>query len=516
MNIKSRFTLTAIAAAVALALSTSAAFAAPAQTTGDGGYVSACGIDPTTGAALPCAPSSSSAQATGSESFAAGLSATASGGQSLALGMLATASGPDSIAEGAGSGALGANAVAVGGDAVATGADASAFGFASNAFGADSSAMSYASAWTAGSVAIGYQSLAGTGPADSTSGQVALGAFAQATGDGSVSIGLSAGAVGTNSVALGAGSIANRANSVSVGDASTGFTRQITNVAGGTMPTDAVDLAQLQAETSALGGGASYAGGVFVAPSYTFGSSTFSDVGSALSYLYNGSIVGANVTGGDLYLLTAGGSSINAGNVLGPAGPQGPQGPQGTTGATGATGAAGQNGQNAPSGPGSDTSAVHYDTSASGAINYNSVTLQGGASGTQIHNLAAGTQTTDAANVGQVQQAETGAINTSESYTNSMIAPLNGRISALGLAVSQLSNRLDGLGAAEQASAQMAMACSGDRNCLAAGWGLQDGQGAVALGFRHSLYGGRAAWTAGVSSSDAGTSVGVGFSINLH
>ena len=82
--------------------------------------------------------------------------------------------------------------------------------------------------------------------------------------------------------------------------------------------------------------------------------------------------------------------------------------------------------------------------------------------------------------------------------------------------MSQLSNRLNGLGAAEQASAQMAMACSGDRNCIAAGWGLQDGQGAVALGFRHSVAGGKAAWTAGVSSSDAGTSVGVGFSINLH
>ena len=515
MSIKSsRLTLTAIAAAVALALLSTSAFAAPTgtQTTGAGGYVAVCGIDPTTGATLPCAPSSSPAQATGSESLAAGLGSSASGGQSMALGLLASATGPDSIAEGTGSGAVGANAVAVGGNAVATGVDASAFGFASNAFGADSSAMSYASAWTAGSTAIGYQALAGTGPNDPTSGQVAVGAFAQAVGDGSVSIGLGAGAVGTDSVALGAGSIANRANSVSVGDANAGLYRQITNVSAGTMPTDAVDLAQLQAETSALGGGANYNGGIFTAPVYTFGSTSFSDVGSALSYLYSGSIVGANVSGGSLYLLTAGGSSIDAGNVIGPAGPAGPQGPQGNTGATGATGAAGQN---APSGPGSDTSAVHYDTASNGSINYNSVTLQG-AGGTQIHNLSAGVQTTDAANVGQVQQAETTAINTSESYTNAAIAPLDGQISALGLAVSQLSNRLDGLGAAEQASAQMAMACAGDRNCVAAGFGMQSGQGAVSLGFRHQVFRGRAAWTAGVSSSDAGTSVGVGFAINLH
>ena len=134
----------------------------------------------------------------------------------------------------------------------------------------------------------------------------------------------------------------------------------------------------------------------------------------------------------------------------------------------------------------------------------------------QVTNVAAGTQTTDAANVGQVDQAQAQAINTSESYTNTAIAPLDGQISALGLAVSQLSNRLNGLGASEQAAAQMAMACGNDRNCISAGWGDQSGQGAVALGFRHSVAGGRAAWTAGVSSSDAGTSVGVGFSINLH
>ena len=515
-QLRSRRTLTAIAAAVALALlSTTTAIAAPTgtQTTGAGGYVSACGIDPTTGTVPPCAPSSSPAQATGSESLAAGLGSNASGTQSMALGIFANASGQGSIAEGAGSGAAGTNAVAIGGDAVATGADASAFGFASNAFGAQSTSLSYSSAWTNNSTALGYGALAGTGPSDPTSGQTAVGAYAEAVGTQSVALGANSSAAGAGSIALGAGSVANRANSVSVGDVSTGLTRQITNVAAGTMPTDAVDLAQLQAETAALGGGAGFTNGVFTAPAYVFGSSTFSNVGSALSYLYSGSIVGANVTGGDLYLLTAGGGSINAGNVVGPAGPAGPQGPQGATGATGATGAPGQN---APSGPGSDTSAVHYDTTSSGTINYQSVTLQGGAGGTQIHNLAAGSVPTDAANVSQVQQAEAGAINTSESYTNSQIAPIDGQISALGLAVSQLGNRLNGLGAAEQASAQMAMACAGDRNCVAAGFGMQSGQGAVSLGFRHQVFRGRAAWTVGVSSSDAGTSVGAGFSINLH
>lgn len=514
MSIKSRFPLSAIAASIALALvvSTTAAFAAPTgtQTTGAGGYVAACGIDPTTGAALPCAATGAPAQATGSESLAAGLGSSASGSQSLALGVLAVASGSDSIAAGAGSGAVGANSVAIGMDAVATGTNASALGYASNAFGAASTAMSYASAWTVGSTAIGFGALAGSGPTDTTtSGQTAIGMYAWAVGNQSTALGTGANAAGVNSVALGAGSVANRANSVSVGDANAGLYRQLTNLAAGTMPTDAVNLAQLQAETSALGGGASFTNGVFTAPAYTFGSTSFSNVGSALSYLYSGSIVGANVSNGDLFLLTAGGGSINAGNVIGPAGPAGPTGPQGNVGPQGPAG------QNAPSGPGSDSSAVHYDSTSSGTVNYNSVTLLG-QGGTQIHNLAAGTQPTDAANVGQVQQAETGAINTSESYTNSVIAPLDGQISALGLAVSQLGNRLNGLGAAEQASAQMAMSCAGDRNCLAAGFGMQAGQGAVSLGFRHSMFQGRAAWTVGVSSSDAGTSVGAGFSINLH
>ena len=481
--IKSRFTVSAIAAALALALSTSA-FAAGTtpQTTGTGGYSSVC--NDITG--LGCAPlaQSDAAQATGFTSVAVGWYSAASGVGAVSLGDFSVASGSTSTA-------VGTSASAAGTASTALGASANASGDQAMALGAVAQATAFES--------------------------TAIGTAAQATGIGTTAVGDGAAAVGANTVALGTSSVANRADSVSVGDASTGFTRQITNMSGGTQATDAVNLAQLQSETAALGGGASYAGGIFTAPSYTFGSTTFSDVGSALSYLYNGSITGANVTNGDLILLTAGGGSINAGNVLGPQGPAGPQGPQGNTGATGATGAAGQN---APSGPGSDTSAVHYDTSASGAINYNSVTLQGGASGTQIHNLAAGAAPTDAANVSQVQQAQAQAINTSESYstdyTNSQIAPLDNQISALGLAVSQLSNRLSGLGAAEQASAQMAMACSGDRNCISAGWGLQSGQGAVAIGFRHSVAGGKAAWTAGVSSSDAGTSVGVGFSINLH
>jgi autotransporter adhesin len=120
----------------------------------------------------------------------------------------------------------------------------------------------------AGATAIGYQAKAndvnttaiGNGASASYAGSVAIGAGAQANadpttavgnnaianGDNSVALGANTTANGNNSVALGQGSVANRANSVSVGNAATGFTRQITNVAPGTAPTDAVNLAQLQ------------------------------------------------------------------------------------------------------------------------------------------------------------------------------------------------------------------------------------------------------------------------------
>jgi trimeric autotransporter adhesin len=65
---------------------------------------------------------------------------------------------------------------------------------------------------------------------------VASGANATALGANSI-------ASAPNSVALGQGSVADRPNSISVGSAL--LQRQITNVAPGTQPTDAVNLQQL-------------------------------------------------------------------------------------------------------------------------------------------------------------------------------------------------------------------------------------------------------------------------------
>lgn len=122
---------------------------------------------------------------------------------------------------------------AAGKGAVAVGQNASANGTGALAMG------SSASAKYAGSVAIGQGAQANADPT------TAVGNNAIANADNSTALGANSTANGKNSVALGQGSEANRANSVSVGNAATGLTRQITNVAPGTAPTDAVNLSQL-------------------------------------------------------------------------------------------------------------------------------------------------------------------------------------------------------------------------------------------------------------------------------
>ncbi len=92
--------------------------------------------------------------------------------------------------------------------------------------------------------ASGKQSTAGgAGAVASGNSSTALGNGAKASSNDSVALGARAQASGSNSLALGAGSVADRNNSVSVG--APGHERQITNVAPGTAPTDAVNLGQL-------------------------------------------------------------------------------------------------------------------------------------------------------------------------------------------------------------------------------------------------------------------------------
>ncbi len=158
----------------------------------------------------------------------------------------------------------------------------------------------------------------------------------------------------------------------------------IHNVAAGSNPLDAVNYSQLSnvqnqvnvntqgiynlgiasaGMANAFGGGANFNGTTFTGPTYSLASGTYTNVGSALNGL-QGQITGLQ----------------NQVNNLPTGG--------GTTG------------------PSTDNNAVHYaNGTGSGDINING--------GGQIHNVNSGTANTDAANVGQMNQA----ISTSASNT---------------------------------------------------------------------------------------------------
>ncbi|MDR6499010.1 autotransporter adhesin [Burkholderia ambifaria] len=147
---------------------------------------------------------------TGPGSTQVGSDSNASGSNGTAVGNSSNASGPNSSAIGQGSNATGDNSTALGQNAKASGSNSTAIGQGSNASGANSTT---------------------------------LGQGSNASGSGSTALGQNANASGNNAVALGQGSIADRDNSVSVGSA--GNERQITNVAAGTAPTDAVNVQQM-------------------------------------------------------------------------------------------------------------------------------------------------------------------------------------------------------------------------------------------------------------------------------
>ncbi|WP_081085079.1 YadA-like family protein [Burkholderia territorii] len=124
-----------------------------------------------------------------------------------------------------------------------TGGSGSNGGDGSQATGDNSTGLGQnANASGSGSAAIGQNSDA------SGNNSTAVGQGSNASGDNAIALGQGATASAKDAVALGQNSVADRENSVSVG--SVGNERQITNVADGTAPTDAVNVRQMN---SALG-----------------------------------------------------------------------------------------------------------------------------------------------------------------------------------------------------------------------------------------------------------------------
>ncbi|MDR6539754.1 YadA-like family protein, partial [Variovorax soli] len=205
------------------------------------------------------------AAATGAESTAMGPQSTASGASAVAAGDRASASGAGSVAVGQQSNSSGASSVAIGQNAQATNTGSIAMGFNTVSSGLNTIAIGTGAVAT-NSVAVGAGAQAGGGSAAFGDNAMALNAV-RGTALGNAATVTSAGGV-----ALGAGAVASRAGmngqreavsnvavsstqgAVSVG--SPGNERQITNVAGGTEDTDAVNVRQLRAV--AVDGGVRY------------------------------------------------------------------------------------------------------------------------------------------------------------------------------------------------------------------------------------------------------------------
>ncbi|MDN7994605.1 ESPR-type extended signal peptide-containing protein, partial [Burkholderia orbicola] len=385
-------------------------------------------------AAATAARAGSSATAIGANANAAGTSAVALGGNTVASAQNATAIGTLSSATGTESTAIGASARAFGNGSTALGqaayVDATSTGSLALGQGA---AVTRTGANTSNMIAIGTNARAGDAGAGVSTGAIAIGSGANAGGSGSIMIGTNArhsgsnatvvganssamgGGAGTvlgsnssasgsasvvlgsgatasgaNSVALGTGSIANANNTVSVGSAAT--QRRITNLAAGTANTDAVNVGQMNTALSTKvdntyikidtrnGTAAAQAGSGSVA----IGTNTSASGSYATAFGNSARANGDNSTALGFQASSAGGAAVAVGNGAN---------------ASGSHGVA----------LGVNAVASHTDSVALGALSAtdrnNSVSVGSSTLRRQITNVAAGTQETDAVNVGQLNAA---------------------------------------------------------------------------------------------------------------
>ncbi|MDR0184695.1 ESPR-type extended signal peptide-containing protein [Lysobacter arvi] len=385
------------------------------------------------------------AKATASFATAIGSAANATGGQTLAAGYGANASGPQSTAVGSMSAAAGTNSTALGFSASAAGNRSTAIGQqsyvdANTSYGLAVGRMAAVSA--NGAIAVGNEAnvsgvnalaMGYTAKATGDYSQ-AIGGAASAGGARSVALGDAASASANSSVALGSSSVADRANTISVGTSSS--QRQIVNVAAGTQATDAVNVSQLDTATRYLRvndkAGAVPVIGNYSANGIAIGEGTaiggLTNTGSAqIAMGYNAKAdgnntialgVGASVAQDTVYgntadLIAIGSNSVaNYGHsvAIGGNAKANPAG-NGTNGFgyVVAVGDSASGTQVHTTVLGALSSATAADATALGyqsvADRANTVSVGSSTNQRQIVNVAAGTQATDAANVGQLNNA---------------------------------------------------------------------------------------------------------------
>ncbi|MCA8300718.1 YadA-like family protein [Burkholderia seminalis] len=388
----------------------------------------------------------SQAQTTGRYTIAMGYLASATVEDALAFGRASSATNTGAVAIGAtatsggtGSTAIGQSAAIANGanNAVALGMNARVANANSAAIGSNASASSnYSTAFGTSATSTGTASMALGGNSTATGNySVAIGSAigtgraAVATGTGSVAIGTTSSAGANNAVALGFGTVADRDNTVSVGAGvpnidGNKFTRQIVNVAAGTEDNDAVNVGQMKTELSTK-----------VDDTYvkidTSNSTVAAQAGTAAL------AIGTNTSASGSYATAVGNSALASGNNSTALGFQ-------ASSAGGAAVAVG-NGANASGSHGValgvNASASHTDSVALGAgaatDRNNSVSVGSSALRRQITNVAAGTQDTDAVNLGQMTAEFT--------KTNNAIAATNLTVSSLSTGLSTTSNTVAGL-----------------------------------------------------------------------
>ncbi|MEP6906400.1 MAG: YadA-like family protein [Pseudoxanthomonas sp.] len=147
----------------------------------------------------------------------------------------------------------------------------------------------------------------------------------------------------------------------------------------------------------------------------------------------------------------------------------------------------------------SENGTVHYDQHVDGSVDYNNVTLGNGDGATSIHNVAAGVANTDAVNTGQLGAGITQAVNWANAYTDQQIERLGNRANA-GVAAAMA---MGGLPQAYEPGKSMAAVAAGSFR----------GESSLAIGISTISEGGR--WVYKLTGStdtrgDTGVSIGAG------
>jgi autotransporter adhesin len=150
---------------------------------------------------------------------------------------------------------------------------------------------------------------------------------------------------------------------------------------------------------------------------------------------------------------------------------------------------------------------VQYDTNVDGSIDTTNVTLNPGGAPTTIHNVAAGTADTDAANVGQINDAIKTAENWSKSYTDQKLDTIDKNLNEIG-------NRANAGVASAMAMASLPQAYQPDQSSAAVGVGSFHGESGIAVGMSTITESGHYVFKVNASTNTRGdTGVGVGAAV---